>query len=186
MRWRLAFWMGAAIEFSLLGLAMALACLMSVPIQDAWHWNAVDFGRGLVATIPMLLLLWWLMHSKFTSLRRIRGFIDHALRPALQGWSVWQLLAISVIAGLSEEFLFRALLQGWLEGAVGPAWALALASAAFGLCHWITPAYALVAALMGLYLGGLWWWSGNLLTPVVAHACYDFVALIWLLRVPRR
>jgi membrane protease YdiL (CAAX protease family) len=98
---------------------------------------------------------------------------------------VWQFLAISVIAGLSEEFLFRALLQGWLAGAIGPAWALALASAAFGLCHWITPAYALVAALMGLYLGGLWWWSGNLLTPVVAHACYDFLALIWLLRVQR-
>jgi uncharacterized protein len=50
------------------------------------------------------------------------------------------------------------------------------------VCHWITRTYALLAALVGLYLGGLWLWTGNLLVPIVAHALYDFVALIWILR----
>jgi hypothetical protein len=186
MKYRLSFWQGAAIELSLLGLAVALAWVMTVPIWDAWHWDWLDFGRGLAGTMPMLLLFWWLMRTNVEALRRIREFIKHALLPVLEGWSVARLLSISVLAGVSEEFLFRGVLQGWLEGTVGPATALVLASAVFGVCHWITPAYALVAALMGVYLGGLWWWSGNLLTPVVAHACYDFLALVWLLRFQRR
>ena len=38
------------------------------------------------------------------------------------------------------------------------------------------------AAIIGLYLGMLYWVSGSLLSAVVAHAAYDFVALVWLLR----
>jgi membrane protease YdiL (CAAX protease family) len=52
----------------------------------------------------------------------------------------------------------------------------------FGLLHPITPGYILIAGLMGAYLGGLWMLNGNLLTVMVAHALYDFVALVLLLR----
>ena len=55
----------------------------------------------------------------------------------------------------------------------------------FGLLHPITRAYAVIAALLGAYLGGLWLAGGNLLTPIVAHALYDFVALVYLLRLRR-
>jgi membrane protease YdiL (CAAX protease family) len=40
-----------------------------------------------------------------------------------------------------------------------------------------------VAAAIGAGLGGLWLWNGNLLLPIVAHATYDFVALICLARI---
>jgi membrane protease YdiL (CAAX protease family) len=36
---------------------------------------------------------------------------------------------------------------------------------------------------MGLYLGILFQLTGNLLAPVVAHATYDFVALLWVSRI---
>ena len=36
--------------------------------------------------------------------------------------------------------------------------------------------------LMGLLLGGLWIATGNLLVPIVAHAVYDFLALVWLVK----
>jgi membrane protease YdiL (CAAX protease family) len=62
--------------------------------------------------------------------------------------------------------------------------AVALASAVFGLLHAITPTYAILATVMGAYLGVVWIASGNLLAPIVAHALYDFVALVWLLRGP--
>ena len=106
---------------------------------------------------------------------------------------MWQLGVISFLAGLGEEMLFRGLLQDglahWLGNSFGLGeaaglWlAVGLASTLFGLLHWISPFYALVAGLIGAYLG---WWrvqSGNLLGPIVAHALYDFVALVYLTKL---
>jgi membrane protease YdiL (CAAX protease family) len=73
-------------------------------------------------------------------------------------------------------------LAGWL----GPWAALALVSVLFGLVHPITPAYAVLATLAGAYLGWAYLASGNLLVPVLAHALYDFTALVYLLRGPRQ
>ena len=39
---------------------------------------------------------------------------------------------------------------------------------------------------MGAYLGGVWLLNGNLLTVMVAHALYDFLALLILLLRGRR
>ena len=55
---------------------------------------------------------------------------------------------------------------------------LAVASLLFGLLHPITPTYVAIAALLGAYLGAVWLATGNLLTVIVAHALYDFVALV--------
>ena len=63
--------------------------------------------------------------------------------------------------------------------------ALVLTSTAFGLAHFLTFSYALLAALAGLYLGVLYWAQGNLLIPIVAHALYDLVALMQLGRMHR-
>ena len=38
----------------------------------------------------------------------------------------------------------------------------------------------------GAWLGLVFHWSGSLLVPIAAHAAYDFVALIWLVRKRRR
>jgi membrane protease YdiL (CAAX protease family) len=57
-----------------------------------------------------------------------------------------------------------------------------IASALFGLGHFITPMYALLAGLLGLYLGGLAMIYDNLLLVMVVHALYDFVALVYLVR----
>jgi len=42
--------------------------------------------------------------------------------------------------------------------------------------------YALLAGVVGLYLGGLYLLTGNLLVPIVVHALYDVVALGYLRR----
>jgi membrane protease YdiL (CAAX protease family) len=62
---------------------------------------------------------------------------------------------------------------------------LLVASLIFGACHWITPAYAAVASLIGFYLGWLLLATGNLWTPIVAHAFYDFLALVYLVKCKR-
>jgi len=57
-------------------------------------------------------------------------------------------------------------------------WATSLA---FGLLHALTPAYFVLAALMGAYLGWLQMETGNLLVPIIVHWLYDALAF-WLLR----
>jgi hypothetical protein len=60
---------------------------------------------------------------------------------------------------------------------------LAVAALLFGLAHFITPTYAVLAGTMGLYLGWLWIDTGNLLVPITAHAVYDFLALAYLAKI---
>jgi membrane protease YdiL (CAAX protease family) len=64
-----------------------------------------------------------------------------------------------------------------------PVWvALAAASLLFGVGHWLSASYAILASLIGAYLGTLFLLSGNLLVPMLAHAAYDVVALLVLAR----
>jgi uncharacterized protein len=55
----------------------------------------------------------------------------------------------------------------------------------FGAAHLLTWTYAIIAAFIGAYLGLLWIWTGNLMTPMITHAVYDFVALVYFLRFYR-
>jgi uncharacterized protein len=179
---RLSFRFGTAIELSLLLLAALVAWILDLPLFADLHWSLRDLALGAGAAGPLLLGLIELLRSQAPAFQRIRHFLDTILRPAMGSWTILQLAIISILAGVCEEALFRAVLQGGLSQVLGGGPALVLASVAFGMCHWITPAYALLAGLVGLYLGGVWLWTGNLLAPIVAHALYDFVALLWLLR----
>jgi hypothetical protein len=42
--------------------------------------------------------------------------------------------------------------------------------------------YAVIATLIGAYLGVLCFAAGNLLAPITTHAVYDFVAPVYFLR----
>ena len=111
--------------------------------------------------------------------------MESLLRPLFGNWSLLQLFAISLVAGLSEEAFFRGAIQGSLADRVNVILAVVLASALFGAFHLLTWIYATIAAFIGAYLGLLWIWTGNLMTPMITHAVYDFAALVYFLRVYR-
>lgn len=178
-RW---FFAGCLLEGSLLLVAMVLGRLLGQPALATLHWRGTDFLWGLIAVLPMALVFWWMLRSSWRALAEIRAFLDQHVRPVLGQWSVTQLLVVSLIAGVAEESLFRAVLQGGLAQYLTPGGGLAVASVLFGLGHAVTRTYAVIAALIGLYLGLLWLWTGNLLAPVVAHAVYDFAALVYFLK----
>jgi hypothetical protein len=120
-------------------------------------------------------------------LGRLNAAVDDMLLPLFARCSVIQLAFISIMAGLGEELLFRGVLQPLLIGWLGIAAGLCLASLVFGLLHAVTPSYAVLATLVGAYLGWLALATGNLLGPIIAHALYDFVALVYLMRtVPEK
>jgi membrane protease YdiL (CAAX protease family) len=57
-----------------------------------------------------------------------------------------------------------------------------IASILFGLCHWLSATYALMATAMGVLLGLLMLTTNSLLAPIAMHTIYDFLALLYLVR----
>ena len=123
-------------------------------------------------------------YGRSVPLAGIKRFSEEVIRPVLAPCTLLDLIGISVLAGLGEEMLFRGVLQPAFAPWLGPWGALAAASALFGLLHAVSVTYAILAALMGAYLGALWMYGGNLLAPVIVHGLYDLVALLYLLRGP--
>ena len=172
-------------EGGLVMVAVAAGWLLGTPALASLRPTMDAFAQGVAATLPMLLLLTPLARRN-RALKDLRDFVGRQILPLFKNASLLQLGLLSVLAGVGEEALFRGVLQTWLVQHVGiyPGWILA--SIAFGLAHYVNRAYAIVATLIGLYLGWLYLVSGNLLLPVIAHALYDFVALIVLLREGQR
>jgi membrane protease YdiL (CAAX protease family) len=172
------------VEGGLIVVAWLLGWLLGQPPLRTFAWDYAGALWGLAGTLPMALLFLLILRWPVGPLRPIRRFSEEVLRPMLAPCSVLDLLGISVLAGLGEEMLFRGVLQAYFSQWAGPWAGLALASVLFGLMHFITFTYAVLAALMGAYLGAVWYWTGNLLPPVLMHALYDFLVLLYLLRGP--
>jgi membrane protease YdiL (CAAX protease family) len=142
-------------------------------------------GWGLVATGPLLVALLVMDRLPLAPLVRLRELVSQIILRMFGGASTTQLAIISVAAGIGEELLFRGLIQAGLSrlmGEYGPLIALIATSALFGICHWLNTTYALLAMIAGAYFGVLLLATDNILTPIVAHAAYDFVALVYLVR----
>jgi CAAX protease family protein len=161
--------------------------LATVTITAASLGDIVQaIGWGILATLPLILGMFLIERLPLRSLTKIRRFINAQLVPLFQSLSYLELGAISFAAGFGEETLFRGLIQvglaEWAGQPYGIVIGLVVASIAFGLCHSITPMYAILAIFAGAYFGIIFLLTGNLLAPLVAHALYDFLALIYLTR----
>jgi uncharacterized protein len=155
--------------------------------QSALAANAIAVLQGLVAALPLILLL--VVFDRWTPwlLRPLKESVDREVVPLLMYSTLGDFLLISIAAGFGEELFFRGLLQMGLQQELehldiehAPWIAIALASLLFGVCHWINREYALAAGIVGVYLGALFYFSGNLLAPITTHAVYDFIAMWYL------
>ncbi len=144
---------------------------------------------GCLAAFPMLGALALSDRLPFWPFNDVADVVERLIRPLFARTSIAELAVISALAGIGEELMFRGLIQEglarWIGGPVGVWIALVVASVLFGLLHPMNWAYVLLAAIMGFLFGGLWIATGNLLVPIVTHALYDFLALIWLVRMQR-
>jgi membrane protease YdiL (CAAX protease family) len=169
-------------EGGLAPLALLLGWSFDQPALTGFAWRASDALLGALATIPMLGIFLAGQTWPVGPFRPIKQFFDEEARPVLAGCTWPDLALISLAAGVGEEMLFRGVFQAVLGQWLGLAAGWGAASLLFGLLHPISSGYIVLAALMGAYLGGVWILNGNLLTIMVAHAVYDFVALVLLLR----
>jgi|AZIH01.1.fsa_nt_gi membrane protease YdiL (CAAX protease family) len=165
-----------------LGLIAILVFGIPVQLSGPGLLPSVFYGMlGAVGTYALLLVL-----------TRIPGLFPDNLERQMQGlynfasgYSPAVLILLSLLAGAGEELLFRGAVQGWLMEYSSPSAAVLTASVLFGLVHYVSFTYFLVATGLGLVLGGAYVLSESLLLVMVWHAVYDMIALFCLLRFPR-
>lgn len=162
--------------------ACAVAWFAGYRIMDEFGWSALAALGGVLFTLPMLLMFAACLRWPVGPLASIKRFSDEIIAPLFRSSSLLDLAIISLLAGFGEELFFRGLVQRHLADWWGLPAGLMAASLLFGLLHPFTPSYVVLATLIGIYLGWTYQFTGNLLVPAMAHALYDFVALVVLCR----
>lgn len=169
-------WIATAFEGGLVLIAYALGYWVSIDPLASLRLDVTAAFWGVLGSL--LLFVLFVVSERMEAARRIREFLIDKLGGLLAGCSSLELLYLGFLAGITEEILFRGVLQTWLERDWGWAGGLVFSNLIFALVHWITPSYALLAGLCGLFLG-LMLDIGperNLLAPILTHAIYDFLA----------
>lgn len=173
---------GIISECALVIAAVVIGRLAGVHAFERFRFDALAVAYGVAATLPPLLLLRWCLRTAWAPMRRLVALVEDRLGPELAGASTPAIVVLSLLAGLGEEALFRGVMQAGIAERF-PAWlGVAGAGLLFGVMHWLTLSYAVLAGLVGMYLGAVFLLSGNLLVPIVAHGLYDIVALSILAR----
>jgi membrane protease YdiL (CAAX protease family) len=153
-----------------------------IGLWQALHWSFWCLPWSVLAALPPLLTILALESPLRRHVRWLREFREQVL-PLLAtflGRLQWpEMVALSGLAGFSEEVFFRGILQP--EIGLGPA------SLIFGLLHAVSLPYMVWATLMGGYLGWLLQLTQNLWVPIITHTLIDLVGLwyIRLVAVPR-
>jgi len=151
------------------------------PVRLGATWTAL--AAGIAAALALSVLQWWLQRlaPRIGPVEAMRELQRTIFEPLFAPLSVAEMVAISALAGVGEEILFRGAMQasfGW-----------PIATVAFGACHlglsrrgWVLGAWAAIA---GAVLAALAIETGGLVAPIVAHAGYDLAALLWIRRQAR-
>lgn len=178
------FQLACLFEGSLVLIAVLLGWFAEIDPFASLSFSESVLGNAILATLPLILLFLAMQQLNAPALVKIRELLLETLGARLYQRHWTDLLILAAIAGFAEEALFRGLLQPWIESAWGLSAGLVLSNLLFALVHAVTPLYALLALLMGLYLGLALDVGGvrNLLAPMVIHGLYDFVAFLVILR----
>jgi membrane protease YdiL (CAAX protease family) len=159
--------------------ALAIGWGLGVPLWERCSWSFSSVAVGVIATLPMLLMLAIIYRSRFSGFVRIQKLVSEILGRSLIECRLLDLVVVAFLAGISEEFLFRGVLEsyfcrwGLLAG-------LVISNLLFGLCHALTITYAVLASAIGIYLSLTQRLSTepNLVIPIVSHSLYDLVAFV--------
>jgi len=139
-----------------------------------------------VATGVLVFLLWIALDQPWATLGEPKGFDPRGADGAIDwGLTLPRLIGLALVVPVMEELFWRSFLQRWIDApdfeAVDPRRAsrraLLVTAAVFALEH-----NMLVAGFVaGLAYGALYWRSGNLWSPVIAHAVTNGLLGAWIL-----
>lgn len=181
------FQLAIRFEGSLIIVALALAWLVDINLSTDIDFTLSALAWSIAATLPLFLLLHLFYTFPIGVLYQIKRFLIDVLGPCLNVCRLYEIILLALLAGVSEELLFRGVLQPWFEQLWGLIAGIVVTNILFGLAHAITVTYAILAFLIGIYLSALLDIDEqrNLLIPILTHAIYDFLAFIVVLRTYR-
>jgi membrane protease YdiL (CAAX protease family) len=134
---------------------MVYTCSLSDCSDSATAFRAAR-RLGIGAVVGLLITRW----------RPLQVIANHIARlVAWETFRTWDFVIIALMAAWGEELLFR--------GALQPLIGLVPMALMFGLLHATSVAHIVLAGFLGLWLGLLFEWSGNLWPPIVAHLTLD-------------
>jgi membrane protease YdiL (CAAX protease family) len=163
----------------LLLLAFALAAAWDAGIQLRPAGQSA--ARALLWAPPALLLMLatvlpvWRLTPPEERARRAQMLPRNPRERALA-------LAVSLVAGVGEELVWRAVLPALLVHLTGSlVLAIGLSVLSFSLAHWMQGGLAMAAVLVfALLFHGLVALTGGLVAAVAVHALYDAAVSVWI------
>ncbi len=158
-------------------VAYLLSLFLRTPFGPQFSLDANAFLLGVITTLPLVIFLWWFSNTRIGYIAAFRRSQIEFFANLGFAFTPWRIVLMALSAGFAEELLFRGVLQTWLNGFLPVTTAIIASNVVFGLLHMRTALYALIAGMVGVYLGALYAVTGNLLTPIITHIIYDAVAL---------
>ncbi|WP_337173031.1 CPBP family intramembrane glutamic endopeptidase [Paludisphaera sp.] len=175
--------LGVFGEGGLAPLAVLLGWFLSwSPLRD-FSWDLGAALLGAVLAVPPLVAMLTLLRHPFGRFVQVKRFFEDELLPLLNNSRWGDLVLIAIATGVGEEMLFRGLFQPILASELGTPAAVLLTSIIFAALHPISIPYFYVMLALGVYLGTVCVFSGNLLTSMTCHGAYNFLLLARLLRL---
>lgn len=156
-------------------VALLLARLCGIALFPLTENLLRDILLGTcAASFPLALFIFSLSNKAkaIPLLRSVRKTVKTDVKAIFSMARLIDICFICLCAGFAEELLFRGVIQG--KGGI------IAASVIFGLLHCITPAYIVMATIIGFYIGFIYFFYHSLLLAMQLHFVYDFGALIYL------
>jgi len=172
------------VEGGLAVLAIVIAWFAGISLREMIVLDEpIHYLIAVVAIIPMLMFCRFVYLVPLKTVEFTRRFLHSVYRDFIRHCSVLQLLLVAIMSGIGEELLFRGVIQtAIVEGFGGETRGLiigiAVTSLLFGLVHPINKLYVFLCFVVGIYLGLLFVWTGNLIVPVIIHTFYNFVVFL--------
>lgn len=171
-----AWWYMASRDFSAIGLGFP---------TEGWGWW-VGGSIAVLASVYMILQSVIVLRNpeKIETVRKQQGSSDlMALIPKNEREARWW-PAVSLTAGVCEEFLYRGFLIAVFSYVFNTWVALGLSAILFGLGHaYQGPWGVLKTGFVGLILGALYMGTGSLWAPILVHFVLDLNSGVLMRRV---
>lgn len=150
--------------------------LARVRITDLLPALAMMIG-AMGLTNLWFLFLTWLGERNGLVQGLLQDYTDMSQAFSPTGGLVLLTLGITILAPVSEELLFRGIIQGELRKAM-PEWlAIVIQALLFALFH-MQPIQSSYVIIPGLLLGIAYAWSRSIWVPIAMHILYNFIGSI--------
>lgn len=164
-------------QYAVVNIPLILASLMAAR-QLGYTWGEVGLN-----------LRWFWLQIPVAALGPLIGWLERLIiQPAPLAASlepsalVWPVLSLILFTGLSEELLFRGLMQRAAIGALGPVQGIFYVALVFGVLHtgWHSFPDVLFVIAVGLVFGWIVYRSGSILGVALAHGVANVFLFIVL------